>query len=60
MKCEICEKGIPNGVNLFRQNEKGVAGVWRCTEHNKKYVHEDVKDIIEALKGNNDNSGTTN
>lgn len=34
MKCEICLKGPPiDDVVLFRVNEKGVKGIWRCSRH---------------------------
>ncbi len=34
MKCEICGKSPPNDrVTLWRINEKGVKGIWRCEEH---------------------------
>ena len=33
MKCEICNKGMPEGVTLHRVNELGVKGIWRCNEH---------------------------
>lgn len=32
-RCEICHKGPPDGVSLFRVNEKGVEGIWRCRSH---------------------------
>lgn len=30
MKCEICNRGPEDGESLFRVNEYGVKGVWRC------------------------------
>ena len=30
MKCIFCHK---SGVTLHRINEKGVPGIWACTEH---------------------------
>lgn len=34
MKCEICGKGpLVDMVTLWRVNEKGGPGIWRCTEH---------------------------
>lgn len=38
MKCEICGKGPVEGVSVFRQNELGVVGIWRCTECRKTRV----------------------
>lgn len=49
MKCEVCQKGMEHGVNLHRQNEKGVTGIWRCDEHNQKPVDQFTKDLIELL-----------
>lgn len=54
MKCEICGKGIPDGVDLFRQNEKGVVGIWRCTEHNTTVVDEEILTIISAIRSQDD------
>ena len=39
MECEICGRGVHDGVSLTRMNEKGVTGIWRC------------KDDIDALAG---------
>ena len=33
MKCEICGRGPADGVTVYRANEKGVRGVWRCERH---------------------------
>jgi hypothetical protein len=38
MRCEICGKTAPlppdgDGVTLWRVNEKGIPGVWRCELH---------------------------
>ncbi len=33
MKCEICNKGPAEGLTVFRVNEKGVKGIWRCRAH---------------------------
>lgn len=32
MKCEVCQRS-PKQVPLFRVNEKGVLGRWRCKTH---------------------------
>ena len=50
MKCEICGRGMVEGVNLHRQNEKGVNGVWRCDEHNILPIAPEVQLIIDGLK----------
>jgi len=31
--CEICGKGPVDGVTMWRVNEKGVPGIWRCRAH---------------------------
>jgi hypothetical protein len=36
MKCEICGRGPANGFDIFRANEKGVKGIWRCKDHSCK------------------------
>ena len=33
MKCEICNRGPMDGVTIYRANEKGVKGIWRCSDH---------------------------
>lgn len=33
IKCEICGKGPLDGVPVYRANEKGIKGVWRCKDH---------------------------
>lgn len=33
--CSYCNgKGMKEGANLHRQNEKSVKGIWRCEDHN--------------------------
>lgn len=50
MKCEMCGRGIPEGVTLHRQNEKGVRGIWRCTDCNIKPIPPEVKQIMDVLE----------
>jgi len=50
MICEICYKGIGDGVALFRQNAKGQIGIWRCTACNKKRIAPDVLEIVQAVQ----------
>lgn len=50
MRCEICRRGIEQGVSLHRQNPKGEKGVWRCADCNFKQVDPGVKLILDALK----------
>lgn len=32
-RCEICHRGMAEGVTLYRVNEVGVEGIWRCRDH---------------------------
>lgn len=49
MKCEICKRGMESGVNLHRQNEKGVKGVWRCDDCNLLPLDPKIQDICKIL-----------
>ena len=55
MKCCICQKGMQQGVTLYRVNAKGVAGIWVCEKHLKQTdappVHPDVAEIVDAING---------
>ena len=33
IRCEICGKGPAENVAVYRANEKGVKGIWRCAKH---------------------------
>lgn len=33
MLCEVCRKGPPDGLSVFRVNPKGQPGIWRCRAH---------------------------
>lgn len=59
MKCEICKRGIKDGVSLHRQNEKGVTGVWRCDDCNTKPVDPEIELIVRAIQ-QNDTTGNRN
>lgn len=51
MKCEICGKSPADGeTTLFRQNAKGQSGIWRCEEHNHKFVPLDVAQTVAKLQ----------
>jgi hypothetical protein len=45
MKCIVCGRGMKEGVTLIRLNEKGVTGIWACSEHTDKPMG-DVARII--------------
>jgi len=54
MTCLFCGKGMREGVTLHRVNPTGEKGVWVCEKDLPKTdvkVAEDVRDIIDALKG---------
>lgn len=54
MKCEICGKGITDGVNLSRANQFGVKGIWRCDKHHCAESFSSaaaVSDVVEAITG---------
>lgn len=39
IKCEICGKGPSperGGITVYRANEKGKNGIWRCAQHPSK------------------------
>lgn len=48
--CEICQIGTDQGASLFRQNEKGKTGIWRCDKHNKKPVDDEVREIVNIIE----------
>jgi hypothetical protein len=50
MKCEICGKTPFMGATLFRQNEKGVVGIWRCEEHNRKFDDTQLHQIVAEIQ----------
>lgn len=51
MKCEICQKGPtdPQPTTVFRQNEFGKPGRWRCREHNQKPIATEVDELVQIL-----------
>lgn len=53
MTCEICKRGIADGIALFRQNPKGEKGIWRCREHNQAAIDPEVNDIVTVVEDNN-------
>ena len=52
LKCEICAKGPKENVTLFRINEKGVPGIWRCVKHlNSIKPDKEVVKIVNTIQG---------
>lgn len=58
MKCEVCAKGMPEGVTLWRQNAKGEIGIWRCTACNKLPRDPEIVEIVEAVTGQSEEPNT--
>lgn len=54
MHCEICKRGVRDGIGLVRQNEKGVKGIWRCDACNGRSIDLGVRLIIDALNPKKD------
>jgi len=51
MKCHICGLGPPQDpITLYRQNEKGVIGIWACATHNQRPINADERELIEILE----------
>ena len=51
MKCHVCGLGPPEDpVTLYRQNEKGVKGVWACRTHNTRPIDADEAELIAILE----------
>ena len=51
MRCEICNKGPAiDGVTVYRQNEKGVKGIWACKQHAVFKPDPEVKRIVNILE----------
>jgi len=53
MKCFNCGKSpSEHGVTLFRQNEKGVTGIWACEACNRLPVDPALaQDVAELQRG---------
>jgi hypothetical protein len=50
VECEVCGRGPQQGTAVFRQNEKGVPGIWRCAVHNKAPISAEVKEITDIIQ----------
>jgi hypothetical protein len=32
--CEVCKRSVEqHGITVYRVNETGISGIWRCKEH---------------------------
>lgn len=50
MKCEICGNTPDNGATLFRQNPKGVTGIWRCECCLQEAPNREVAQIVAEIQ----------
>lgn len=50
--CKVCQRTLGEGINLYRQNEKGVPAVWACAVHSKPIDEELVNIVGQLQKGN--------
>ena len=50
MKCHVCNKGMAEGVTLFRQNEFGTKGIWACRKHNGVKIDTDVDELVTIIE----------
>ena len=50
MKCEWCGLGPHDGITVFRVNEKGVPGIWRCEKDLDRKPPDDVAEIVAILE----------
>ena len=53
MKCEWCGLGPQDGTTVFRVNEKGVPGIWRCEKDLDHKPPDDVVEVVAILESNN-------
>lgn len=56
MKCEICGMGPEKGVTVYRQNDLGEVGRWRCVDHNQVIVDPETQRLVNVLKHREDKS----
>jgi hypothetical protein len=50
MVCEVCGRGPADGVDVYRVNERGVPGVWRCFEHHDGPIALETVSVVEAIR----------
>jgi hypothetical protein len=49
--CHVCGKGPADGVNLFRQNRKGVEGEWACKDHSTVEIDPEIEKLAKVVSG---------
>lgn len=54
MKCEICNSGMSEGVDIYRVNETDEPAIWRCwndmTVQQRDAIDPELKALVDALK----------
>ncbi len=53
IKCEICEVSMIGTSIFYRQNAKGVTGIWRCWKCNTNPIDPLVEEIVTTIAGDN-------
>jgi hypothetical protein len=48
--CEICKRGLQDGVTLYRSNPKGLDAIWRCELHSNKNIDRNVLEIVHLIE----------
>jgi hypothetical protein len=49
-RCNVCSKTLEEVGVLHRQNEKGVAPIWACMEHNRISIDPEVHEITNIIR----------
>lgn len=58
IECEVCHKTpLRDGIAVYRINETGVAGLFRCEDHMNSAIDPVVLDIVHIIE--DDNLGLT-
>lgn len=55
INCEVCGQGPQQGITVYRQNEKGIKGQWRCAEHSKVIPDPVVEEVVKAIEAGKQN-----
>lgn len=57
MRCFVCQRGMAEGVSLFRINERGVKGIWTCEVHRpaaSPHIDPQVREIVHIIEDDRD------
>lgn len=56
IECEICKRRPDgDGITVYRINEKGVPGIWRCEDHLRTLVDPELIRLDRILHGKDPN-----